>query len=68
VRGQLMEFGRFGLSLQAGNRFSNKIIGHRDARGERTTTVESKLSFTTQFRIRPVILAEALLRRVFQQM
>jgi hypothetical protein len=46
VRGQLLEFGLFGLCLEAGNRFADKIIGHRDALAEQTTTIESKLSFT----------------------
>jgi hypothetical protein len=50
VRGELLEFGLFGLRLEAGNRFSDKIIGHRDAGGERTT-IEGKLSFTRRFRI-----------------
>src|ERR1700685_43489 len=51
VRGQLLDFGRFGFGLQAGNRFADKIIDHRDARGEQTITIESKLSFTGRLRI-----------------
>jgi hypothetical protein len=51
VRCELLEFGLFGLCLQAGNRFADKIIRHRDALAEQTTTIESKLSFTGRFRI-----------------
>src|SRR5580700_9374488 len=62
VRGQLLDFGRFGFGLQAGNRFADKIIGHRDARGEPTTTTERALSFTGTVRNSGLIPATAVLR------
>jgi hypothetical protein len=68
VRGQLLEFGLFGLCLQAGNRFADKIIRHRDALVEQMTTIEIKLSFTGRFRIaslsrRPLCCGHAFLLR-----
>jgi hypothetical protein len=51
VRGELLEFGLFGLCLQAGNRFADKIIGHRDGLDEPMTTNENGLGFNTQFMI-----------------